>query len=291
MALLTETQISLWNSNGRSLVWSRAIATDYPSLTPSSIQFCDTHVVIGRNRDTIYELVQLGTHHAVLSTIELVAPEPSPAERHYSHALYDPAHGIFWVAAHARGSLLGFRYTLKNIPNIKEIHQKGSVVGFDQVIEIPMDPMVSFIIKPRSDGIVVFYATSEGYSKVSLNEKVFDDFAPSTTRSKVSTPTQSPAVVPQQTPSKTNGNVEKKENKAAPKAKAVNKPAPPAPAPVAVPAAAPASEVAEVDKKPDNREAVAESNQSESPKAPVAGPDLSVLLKQVRLFISYGVTC
>jgi hypothetical protein len=283
VALLTGSQISLWNSNGRSLVWSKPIATEYASLAPSSIQFCDTNLVIGRNRDTIYELVQVGNNHVVLSTIELVAPEPSPVDQHYSHALFDPTHGILWVAAHARGSLLGFRYTLKAYPQIKEPVKKGSIVAFDQVIEIPMDPIVSFVMKPRSDGLVLFYATSDGYSKVSINEKVFDDFAPIAARSKVPTPVQTPSVATQQTPVKaTNGHPEKKENKAvpAPKSKPVNK-APTNPAP-----AAPVLEAPELEKKPDVREVdvPAQVNQIEAPKASApaaASADIAVLLKQV----------
>jgi hypothetical protein len=289
LALLTESQISLWNPKSRTCVWAKPIATDYPSLVPSSIQFCEINIIIGRNRDTIFELVQLGSGYGVLSTIELVAPEPSPIEQHYSHALYDPIHGIFWVAAHARGSLLGFRYTLQNskpILNGKEPPKRGSIVAFDKVIEIPMDPMVSFIIKPRSDGLVVFYATSDGYSKVSINEKIFDDFAPF--KSKASTPIQTPAVVPQQAHAKVaNGNAEKKENKAQ-KSKAISKPTPAAPAP-APPAPAPAAPVApapEVEEKPNIREAAApaETNHAEVPKSsgPV-GADISVLLKQVCL--------
>ena len=288
LALLTESQISLWNPKSRTCVWAKPIATDYPSLTPSSIQFCEINVIIGRNRDTIFELVQLGSGYGVLSTIELVAPEPSPVEQHYSHALYDPIHGIFWVAAHARGSLQGFRYTLQNskpILNGKEPPRRGSIVAFDKVIEIPMDPMVSFIIKPRSDGLVVFYATSDGYSKVSINEKIFDDFAP--IKSKASTPVQTPAVVPQQTPVKvSNGNAEKKENKASQKSKAVSKPTPAAPAPAPSAPAASVAPAPEVEEKPDIREpaASAESNHVEVPKASApAGADISVLLKQVCL--------
>jgi len=289
LALLTENQISLWNPKSRTCVWAKPIATDYPSLTPSSIQFCEINVIIGRNRDTIFELVQLGSGYGVLSTIELVAPEPSPVEQHYSHALYDPIHGIFWVAAHARGSLLGFRYTLQNskpISNGKEPPKRGSIVAFDKVIEIPMDPMVSFIIKPRSDGLVVFYATSDGYSKVSINEKIFDDFAP--IKSKASTPIQTPAVVPQQAHTKgPNGNAEKKDTKATQKSK-TGKPTPtvPAPAPAPPAPAAPAAPAPEVEEKPDIREVAssAETNHVEVPKASApAGADISVLLKQVCL--------
>jgi hypothetical protein len=282
MALLTETELTLWNPRTRSRVWSKPAATDYPLLTPSSIQFCDANVIIGRDQGTIYELVQLGSVHVVLSTIELVAPKPSPLDQHYSHALYDPVHDIFWVAAHARGSLLGFRYTLKGVLPNKIVPAKGSIVAFDKVIEIPMDPMVSFIIKPRSDGLVVFYATSDGYSKVSINEKIFDDFAP--IKSKVSTPIQTPAVVPQQTHAKvTNGHAEKKENKAQkPKA---SKPTPVAPAPAPPAPAVPAAPVPEVEEKPDVREAAApaDASHAEVPKTSIsAGADISVLLKQVR---------
>jgi len=160
---------------------------------------------------------------------------------------------------------------------------KGSVVAFDKVMEIPIDPIVSFIMKPRSDGLVVFYASSDGYSKVSINEKVFDDFAP--IRSKVSTPVQTPSVASQQTPAKVvNGNVEKKEIKATPKSKAAVKPTPSAPAPAPVVPAAPVAPASEVEEKPDIREAAmsAETNHAEAPKAPAAeGPDISVLLKQV----------
>jgi hypothetical protein len=298
LAIITDTHyLTLWKVANREQVWEGPIDTDYQYLTPSSIRFSDSNLVVGRGNDTVFEVLQLGNHHAILSTIELVAPEPSTSSAHYSHASFDHANSILWVAAHARGSLLGFKYTLKGVPVIKDAATSpGSIVAFDQLIEIPLDPMVSFTIKSANEGLVVFYATSEGYSRATIDRKVYgpSKLPATAVPSRTTSFGQAPAVVAQHaTPNKA-VNGDKKETKAAPKAKPAAKVAPPArtpapaastqaqasaPAPAPSPAPAPAP-ATEVDQKPDIREAPAPI-QPEPPKAvATTSPDIEVLLKQ-----------
>ena len=287
MAVITDTHLSLWRAADRTQVWQGPLDTDYPSLTPCSLRFSDSNLVVGRANDTVFEVIQLGNHHAILSTIELVAPEPTPAIAHYSHAVFDHASSILWVAAYARGSLLGFRYTLKGVPVIKDAAaDRGSVVAFDQLVEIPLDPIVSFTIKSGKDGIVVFYATSEGYSQATIDKRVLDAFKPSASADRTPHPLQFPNPIAQHANPSKAINGDKKETKAAPKAKPAAKatpPPPPGPASApAAPAPAPAP-AAQVDQKPDIREAPAPSEPEPTKAVASTSPDspnLAALLKQ-----------
>lgn len=92
---------------------------------------------------------------------------------------------MLWVAAFARGSLFGFRYTLKGVPPIKDASAKsGSIVAFDQVIEYPLDPIISMVLRPISDNeqdiadSSLFYAHPGGFSVTNINHAVTDLFGP-----------------------------------------------------------------------------------------------------------------
>jgi hypothetical protein len=236
-----------------------------------------------------------------LSVIELIAPTPSSPEQHYSQATYDSVNSMLWVAPFARGSILGFKYALKGQPPIKDaVASQGTVVAFDEVVEFPIESVVSMVPLATYSGPAVFYATPSGFSKTSIDNAVFELYGKASTATPVSAPAPVPAKAAQPTPAPTpaktiNGDKKEKENKSAPKAKHVPKVASPAP-PAASQVPAPPAEVPVVETKPDIRaleKAAAASTTAQAPaqaealtlKAVSSAPsaELATLLKQVSI--------
>jgi hypothetical protein len=297
IAILTWEHLSIFDTKTRERVFHKPIITEFDELDPSSIHFCGHNILIGRDRGTVYELIQIAGEAAVLSSIELVAPEPSPPHLHYTHAIYDPAHSILWVAAYARASLLGFRYILDSnlIRDAAQKRDQDQIIGFDQVIEIPLGPIVSFAIQAEGDDLAIFYATSEGYSKSAINKQALELHSPNLLKGKVNLEVPTKALTSAETsavsatvPPAKPINGDKKETKS--KAKPAAKVPVPAPVPAATPPAV--SETAtETEQKPDVREMEAASQPEALKAAPApapaspASPDVSALLKQVCLDI------
>jgi hypothetical protein len=283
MAVITATHISLYSLATRSRVWHKPVA-DSSAGKPSSLQFCESNILVGRNNNKTYELVQLHPNHAILSTIELIAPSPNPANLHYSQAIYDSANSILWMAAFARGSLFGFRYSLKGQPPVRDA-SVSPVSAFDEMIEMPLDSIVSMVSCAGPAGPEIFYATPQGFTKATIDPALFNLFGllSTTAPGKAPQPDRAPAPVPAG-PGPAHGpgkstNGDKKDNKAGPKAKHIPKglsPAPPAPEPAA------AVETTATDEKPDAR-ALAQADTAPKPSnaAASAPAEFATLLKQV----------
>lgn len=187
IAVVTSTELTLFNVSTKNQVWQKPLLTTRPGSSPTSVQFCEANILIGSQNNQVYELVQITADYAILSSIKLVAPEPSPAELNYSHAIYDSASSILWVAAFARASLLGFRYTLKGVAPIKDASARsGSIVAFDKVAEFPLEPVMSMVLRPASESdsedgngeTSLFYAHPGGFSIATIDHAVTDLFGP-----------------------------------------------------------------------------------------------------------------
>lgn len=125
--------------------------TRFPDAQASSIQFCESNILVGRRNNTIYEVVQITQDHSVLSTIEFTG---GSGQQDYTQSIYDSAQNIFWVAAFGKKTLFGFRYVLKGVSPMKDASARsGSIVAFDQVAEYPLDAVTSMALrsKPSTD--------------------------------------------------------------------------------------------------------------------------------------------
>lgn len=225
MALLSATELTLFNMNTRKEVWHKTLPTSFPDVTPSSIQFCESNILIGRNNNTVYELVQLTGDLAVLSSLHFSAPEPSSSELNFTNAVYDSYKSVLWVAAPARASLLGFRYALKGASMIKDASTRtGSIVAFDQVAEYPLDSITSMALQPASEAQTessIFFATPTGLSVVHIDRTAVDIYGPVPPVSTTAPNSRAPSDV-----NRTSQVAEKKDAKVAPKSKQQAKPNP-----------------------------------------------------------------
>ena len=208
--------------------------TRFPDAQPSSIQFCESNILVGRKNNTIYEVVQITQDHAVLSTIEFTG---GSGNQDYTHSIYDSAQNILWVAAFAKKALFGFRYVLKGVSPMKDASARsGSIIAFDQVAEYPLDAVTSMALRPKSSTDInsststntgsedesdvpsIVYASPTGISMVKIHKGASEIYGPvppppaaSTTAPVArSTPEQAPKKVAQppktSTPAKAKAN-------------------------------------------------------------------------------------
>ncbi|ORY31618.1 hypothetical protein BCR39DRAFT_525930 [Naematelia encephala] len=178
IALLSSTSyLSLYNVANFSRVWHRQLPTAFADSTPTSIQFCESNLLIGRNNDTLFDLVQITLDVAVLSTIRFLAPAPSQPVFDFAHAIYDTNRALLWVASFARGSLYAFRYALKGQPPIRDVVKDNlQVVGFDKVAEFPLEPVLSIQLSPRSanEDFGMFFGHPNGFSLAHIDRTICD---------------------------------------------------------------------------------------------------------------------
>nr|ODO04275.1 hypothetical protein L204_00632 [Cryptococcus depauperatus CBS 7855] len=140
IGLLSSTStFTLYNLTTYNRVWQRSLPSSCPNLPLTSCQFVETNILIGRERNTCFDLVQITADLAVLSSITLQAL--GAGDQHYAQALYDPYSSLLFIAPHLRSSLLVFHYTLKNTQPIRDVSLPNGprVVAFDKLAELPLD--------------------------------------------------------------------------------------------------------------------------------------------------------
>ncbi|KAK4683432.1 hypothetical protein P7C73_g6833, partial [Tremellales sp. Uapishka_1] len=76
--LSASSHFTLYSVATLARVWHRVLPTAFPSLTNSSVTFCESNILVGKANDTAFDLVQITLEMAVLSSIRLNAPAPSP---------------------------------------------------------------------------------------------------------------------------------------------------------------------------------------------------------------------
>ena len=150
-------------------VWNRKLPTAHESKAPSSVQFSENNIVVGRDNNVILELVQITVDLSVLATITFIAPSPLPPGSHFAQAVYDTKRSTLWIAPFARGSLYGFKYNLKGL-------RPGKVAdlppAFDEYAEFPLEPVLSLVIGQSSaeEDADFFFATPNGFSQAHIDK-------------------------------------------------------------------------------------------------------------------------
>lgn len=175
----TKGHFTLYNVNSLSRVWHRILpASQNKPSAPSSVHFVESNVLVGRDNNTQFDLVQLTVDIAVLTTIKFTSPPPSPAHLHFAHVAYDPNRTTLWIAPFSRGSVYGLRYALKGQPQIK-VSERPDAVVFDKIAEYPLEPVTGLVVNAKTpeDDAELFFATPNGFSIAQIEGFSTDDAA------------------------------------------------------------------------------------------------------------------
>ncbi|WVQ84735.1 hypothetical protein IAT38_006892 [Cryptococcus sp. DSM 104549] len=211
--LSSSSYFTLFSIANLNRVWHRLLPSASPHSPPSSAQFLESNIIIGRAQNTHYDIVQITVDLAVLSSIKFLAPPPCPAELHYTNASYDGSKGILWIAPFARGSLYAFRYALKDQQPIKDVSlpHGPKVVAFDRVAEFPVAAVSSLAVcrKEVGEAPEVFFATPKGFSSATVSLEALELLKGGSASGAVpapapaAIPTPLPTVIPAQQPAPT----------------------------------------------------------------------------------------
>ncbi|WRT70042.1 uncharacterized protein IL334_007036 [Kwoniella shivajii] len=201
IGLLSSTSYcTLYNVANLNRVWHRCLPTKSLTAEPSSMQFCESNILVGRANNTHYDLVQITVDLAVLSTIKFIAPSPCPENLNYTQAVYDTARSALYIAPFARGSIYAFKYALKGQQPIKNVSipDGSKVVAFDKVAEYPLEPVLSLVLAKKGvdkDSEILF-ATAQGFSQASISREAYNALKASNTHQvqEGSVPPPAPAV-------------------------------------------------------------------------------------------------
>ncbi|OCF43692.1 hypothetical protein I317_02444 [Kwoniella heveanensis CBS 569] len=179
MAVLSSAgHVTLYNVANLNRVWHRSLPTASPTTEPSSIQFCESNLLVGKANNTHFDLVQITVDIAVLSTIKFISVAPAPKNLHYCQAVYDSAKSILFVAPFSRGSVYAFKYALKGQQPIKDVSKPDGpkVVAFDRVAEYPLEPVLSMVsaTKGADEDAELFFATPNGFSQATIPKATCD---------------------------------------------------------------------------------------------------------------------
>ena len=171
--LSKSSQVTLYNLSGLQRVWNRQIPKSPAPGPPTSIQFCENNILIGRANNTIFDVVQITTDIAVLQSISFNAPPPSPTQRHFCQAMYDPHRTILWICASARGSIFGFKYGLKGVTPAKASEMPPV---FSNMAEIPFEPVLSIVQSQQitEDYAEFLFATTSGIDLAQISRTTCD---------------------------------------------------------------------------------------------------------------------
>ena len=152
---------------------------------PSSIDFLDGGLVVGRNQGNVIQLLPVQSTN-VLSTIKFVLGKPlgDNQDLMFGHFCYDPASKILWVASSARPSLFAVKIGADAFAdNIRPT--------FDQIVEFSCSaPAINLTVVPaesveensnwtRDASLVVsaFCVHSGGVDQININQDAYDEAA------------------------------------------------------------------------------------------------------------------
>lgn len=188
--LSTDSTFSLYSTQSLNRVWQRSIPSSSPNSPPSSAHFVESNVLIGRDQNTHFDLVQITVSLAVLSSIHFTAPPGLDASSHYAHVMYDPFSGLLFITPFARSSLYAFRYALKDTEPVRDAGSPNSpqVVAFDRMAEFPLAQqgpsgtgvvtigMIAHLGRDPGPGreggdLEWFYGTAEGFASAGMGKQ------------------------------------------------------------------------------------------------------------------------
>lgn len=188
--LSSNSTFSLYSTQSLNRVWQRPIPSSSPHSPPSSAHFVESNVLIGRDQNSRFDLVQITVSLAVLSSIHFIAPPGLDASSHYAHAMYDPFSGLLFITPFARSSLYAFRYTLKDTEPVRDAGSPDGpqVVAFDRMAEFPLSQqgssgtgvvtigMIAHLGRDPGPGreegdLEWFYGTAEGFASAGMGKQ------------------------------------------------------------------------------------------------------------------------
>ncbi|TYJ53827.1 hypothetical protein B9479_005513 [Cryptococcus floricola] len=151
LGLLSETgHFTLYSLNSFGRVWARMLPAskghEREREKASGCLFMESFVLVGRAGNTHWDLVQISTDLALLSSIRFLPPPlpsaPASKKEHGTKAVYDPGSGLLFIAPYLRNSLYAFRYALKGSAPLRDVSMPDGpkVVGFDRLAEFPLSP-------------------------------------------------------------------------------------------------------------------------------------------------------
>ncbi|ODN79277.1 hypothetical protein L202_03290 [Cryptococcus amylolentus CBS 6039] len=150
LGLLSETgHFTLYSLGSLNRVWARMLPGSGSAVHErvSGCLFVESNVLVGRGGGGHWDLVQISTDIAVLSSIRFLPPPSASAGekgkgKHGTKAVYDPWSGLLFIAPYLRNSLYAFRYALKGSAPLRDVSLPNGprVVGFDLLSEFPLSP-------------------------------------------------------------------------------------------------------------------------------------------------------
>ncbi|WVQ75728.1 hypothetical protein IAR50_005358 [Cryptococcus sp. DSM 104548] len=131
---------TLYSLGSLNRVWARALPSSAVHEAPSGCLFADTNILVGRAQNTHWDLVQISTDIAVLSSIRFHPPPSEDKAKHWTKAVYDPWSGLLFVAPYLRNSVYALRYTLKGKAPLRDVSLPNGprVTAFDLLSELPI---------------------------------------------------------------------------------------------------------------------------------------------------------
>jgi len=148
IATITEDSVlTLWSIRDRLPFWNHTI---FGEGSPSSIDFLDGGIVIGRKNGTIFQLLSV-MGQEVLSTVKFVNGEREDLDM-FGHVAYDSRIQTLWVANSRRESLIALRVAFEPatpLPTGEEVVRGG----FEQIVEFsgPKASIHFVILTPETD--------------------------------------------------------------------------------------------------------------------------------------------
>jgi hypothetical protein len=186
-----DSTLTLWNIRDKLPFWHHKVAGEG---TPSSIDFMNAGIIIGRKNGTIFQLLSV-MGQSVLSTIKFVNGLHEDPEM-FGHVAYDSRIQTLWVANSRRESLIAVRVSFETAtpgPSGEEVI-RGSY--FEQVVEFtgPKASIHFVILTPDTDpsgeeahaacvaaklppgdlALVAFVVHSTGVDQVLIRKEWFD---------------------------------------------------------------------------------------------------------------------
>jgi hypothetical protein len=175
-----ESILELWEINVPQPVWSAHIPGE---SFPSSINFLDGGIVIGRRNGTFFQMLPVMSDR-VYSTLRLVDSQTKDESDMFGHAAYDSRIQTLWVTNIKRESVIAVRLSFVNHPRIEQILEfmapKPSIhfaifTDFDLDGEVERETCLGAGINPGPLAMVAFSYHDSGVDQVIIKKDWFDN--------------------------------------------------------------------------------------------------------------------
>lgn len=175
----TDSMLRLWAIKDQNPFWQGVIPGQGE---PSSVDFFDTGVIVGRKQGTVLQLVApLST--TVLSTLRFISSMDPAVEddgRMFGHISYDGRLRTLWVANSARASLIAVRVLVES-----DDPSAGPGAGirgaFEQIVEFPTPaPTINITLLAPDDAeepqlaVAAFAVHVAGVDQINVDRDAFE---------------------------------------------------------------------------------------------------------------------